>query len=118
MSNTQQLDSQLNEMILSGQILEAFDKYYADDVVMQENDDDPTVGKAANRERELAYLGSIESFHGAEVVTSAVDTDVSFSQWKTDVTYKGAPRAQSTQVAIRRWRDGKVVHERFYHQGY
>ena len=28
---------QLNQMILEGKILEAFDKFYADDVVMQDN---------------------------------------------------------------------------------
>ena len=30
MSNTANLDAQLNNMILSGQILQAFDKFYAD----------------------------------------------------------------------------------------
>ena len=29
---------QLNQMILEGKILEAFEKFYADDVVMQDND--------------------------------------------------------------------------------
>jgi len=118
MSDIKTLDEQLNSMILSGQILEAFDKYYADDVVMQENDDDATVGKAANRERELAYVGSIEAFHGASVVSQAVNDNTSFSQWQTDVTYKGAPRMQSTQVAVRQWKDGQVINERFYHQGH
>lgn len=118
MSDINTLDDQLNKMILSGQILEAFDKFYADDVVMQENDDDATVGKAANRERELAYVGSIEAFHGAEIVSQATNDNTSFSQWKTDVTYRGVGRAQSSQVAVRQWKDGQVVHERFYHQGH
>lgn len=118
MSNIQQLDQQLNAMILEGRILEAFDKFYADDVVMQENDDEPTVGKDANRAREEQYVASIEAFHGADIVTRAVNDNISFSQWQTDVTYKGAPRAQSSQVAVREWKDGKVVREQFYHQGY
>ena len=39
----------LNSMILQGQIMEAFDKYYADDLVMQENNGEPRVGKATNQ---------------------------------------------------------------------
>ena len=85
---------------------------------MQENDDEPTVGKEANRERELAYVNSIEAFHSAAVVSRAQNDNVTFSQWTTDVTFKGAPRSESSQVTIRRWRDGKIVHERFYHQGH
>ncbi len=34
-----------------GRALEAFETFYADDVVMQENLMPPTVGKAADRER-------------------------------------------------------------------
>ena len=35
------LDQALNEAILSGKALEAFERYYADDVVMQENSVEP-----------------------------------------------------------------------------
>jgi hypothetical protein len=39
----------LNSLVLSGKALEAFDKYYHDDVEMQENSQPGTKGKAANR---------------------------------------------------------------------
>jgi len=39
---------------LAGKILEIFDTYYADDVVMSENKKDERVGKAKNREYEAA----------------------------------------------------------------
>jgi ketosteroid isomerase-like protein len=117
MSNvaTADLDRQLNETILKGDILGAFDKFYADDVVMQENSAEPTVGKAANRKREEAFLGSVEAFHGAALLSSAVNGDVTFGEWEFDATYKGAGRFKLTQVATRRWKDGQVVHERFYY---
>ncbi|MFZ9387921.1 MAG: hypothetical protein ACO25B_08570 [Chitinophagaceae bacterium] len=40
---------QLNQMILEGKILEAFDKFYSDDVVMQDNNYPQREGKSANR---------------------------------------------------------------------
>jgi len=111
----QAADARVNEMILSGQALEAFDEFYADDVVMQENSDPVCEGKAANRQRELDFFGSIETFHGAELLASAVDGDVAFSQWSWDLTFKGGFHVIMNQVAVRTWKDGKVASERFYY---
>ena len=109
------LEQELNAAVLAGQILEAFDRYYADDVVMQENAATPTAGKAANREREIKFLESIEQFHGAQCLGSATAGDTSYSECVLDVTFKGGVRVKLEQVAVRRWRHGQVVHERFYY---
>ena len=109
------LEQEVNAAVLAGQILEAFDRYYADDVVMQENAATPTAGKAANREREIKFLESIEQFHGAQCLGSATAGDTSYSEWVLDVTFKGGVRVKLEQVAVRRWRHGQVVHERFYY---
>lgn len=113
MSQTRDNDRQLNAMILEGKILEAFDLHYADDVVMQENGNEPLAGKEPNRKKEQDFVDSIETFHGAELGATAVDGDVSFAEWIFDVTFKGSERTKLDQVAVRRWKDGKVVHERF-----
>ena len=34
--------SDLNDLVLKGKAMEAFETYYDDDVVMQENENDPT----------------------------------------------------------------------------
>lgn len=117
MSAVKHLDEQLNAMVLSGQAMEAFERFYADDVVMQENDKEPTVGKAANRERELQFFASVEQFHGAAVKASASGEDVSFGEWELDVTFKGGSRVLMKQANVRRWKDGKIVHEKFYYDG-
>ena len=109
-------DKQLNEMILSGQVMDAFEQFYAEDVVMQENLNDPCVGKEANRKREQEFFGSIKEFHGAELLGSAVEGDLSFAEMCFDATYEGGHRSKLTEVAVRRWKDGKIVHERFYYQ--
>ena len=113
--NVQDLDNALNQQVLAGDILGAFDKYYAEDVVMQENSEEPFVGKAVNREREEQFVNSIAAFHGASVVSSAVNGDTSFSEWAMDVTFKGGVRVKMAQVAVRTWRDGQVARERFYY---
>ena len=115
MTNTTSLDARLNQAILNGKAMEAFEELYADDVVMQENNQPPTLGKDANRQREVDFFNSIEQFHGAQVLASAVNGDVSFSEWVLDVTFKGGQRYKLEQAVLRRWKDGKVERERFYH---
>ena len=115
MANIQTLDSELNQMILKGQILEAFDRFYGDEVVMQENSQEPTVGKAANRAREEEFVGSVAELHEIAVAKTGLDGDTTFSVWVIDATYKGGPRVRQEQVAVRTWKDGKVVREQFFH---
>ncbi len=113
--NLKALDDELNEMILTGKAMEAFEKFYSDEVDMQENTDPPTKGKAANRQREIEFFSSVEEFHGGEVLSSAAGDDVTFSEWTSDITFKGGQRVKSAQVAVRRWQDGQIVSERFYY---
>lgn len=108
-------DHELNQMILKGDILGAFEAFYAEDVEMSENAQPPCRGKAANRVREQAFVDSVGEVHAIQLLGSAVGDGVSFSEWMMDITYKGGARAQSHQAAVRRWKDGKVASERFYY---
>jgi ketosteroid isomerase-like protein len=114
-TSVQELDKQLNDDVLSGKIMDAFEKYYADDVVMQENAEEPRVGKAANRKAEEEFMSSVEAFNGGSVKASAVNGDVSFSEWEMDITFKGGKRVKMEQVAVRKWKNGKIVNERFFY---
>ncbi|MGA9719665.1 MAG: SnoaL-like domain-containing protein [Acidobacteriaceae bacterium] len=114
-TSVEQLDKQLNDDVLSGKIMEAFEKYYADDVVMQENSEEPRKGKEANRKAEEEFMASVEAFNGASVKASAVNGDVTFSEWEMDITFKGGHRVKMNQVAVRKWKNGKIAHERFFY---
>jgi ketosteroid isomerase-like protein len=114
-TSVQELDKQLNDDVLSGKIMDAFEKYYADDVVMQENSEEPRVGKAANRKAEEEFMSSVEAFNGASVKASAVNGDVTFSEWEMDITFNGGKRVTMSQVAVRHWKNGKIAHERFFY---
>ncbi len=116
MSNILELDKKLNDAVLSGKALEAFDEMYDDDVIMQENSDPEFRGKAFNRKREEDFFASVEAWHGGKVLAHAANGDVSFSEWEMEVSLKGVGRITMAQVAVRRWKNGKIVHERFYHK--
>lgn len=105
----------LNRMVKEGKILEAIDKYYAENVVMQENEQPATKGKAANRAREEEFLANVVEFRGAEVKAVAVGDNVTMVEWFYDYTHKEWGKRVYHQVAVQRWENGQIVHERFYY---
>lgn len=115
MSDLNKLDSELNQMILQGQALDAFEKFYADDVVMIEGTGEAHEGKDANRKREQEFFASIKEFHGAECNNPVVGDGVSYSEWTMEVTFQNDQRVKMEQACRRVWKDGKVVNERFYY---
>lgn len=117
MENLKQNITTLNDMILQGRVMEAFDKFYHDDVVMQENDSPPTIGKAANRRREEEFLSSIVDFRKEDVLDVAVGDSVTMVRWVLDFTHKDWGDKQYTQVSVQHWADGKIVREQFFYGG-
>jgi ketosteroid isomerase-like protein len=116
MTNIAELDKKLNDAILGGKAMEAFEELYDDNVVMQENSEPEFRGKDFNRKREQDFFQSVEAWHDGRVLSAAVHGDVSFSEWEMDISLKGVGRVKMAQVAVRRWKNGKIVHERFYHK--
>ncbi len=100
--------------ILRGEIVETFDTWYADDIVMSENGVEDRVGKAENRAFEEAFVASVE-FHAARVGRVAVDGNHAAVEWEFEMTPHGGARIVQRQVAFQTWEDGKVVREVFYY---
>jgi hypothetical protein len=111
-------DREVNDLICQGKAMEAFEKFYADGVEMSENFDAPCVGKDANRKREYEFFGKVEQVKSAELLAQSYDekTGAGFSEWDWDVVFKGGFATRMRQVGVRRWKDGQVVHERFYYK--
>ncbi len=108
------LDARLNQMILEGKALEAFEEFYAEDCTMIDQGFEPWVGKDLNREREKDFFSKITAFRAGELKDAAVNGDVSFSTWHWDYTHAEWGDVKYDQVAVRKWVDGLIVEERFY----
>ena len=105
----------LNRLVLDGRALEAFGKYYHEDVLMQENSNPPTIGKEANRKREEEFFSNITAFRSAAVISLAAGEDISFVEWKYDYTHKEWGIRNYTQVSKQHWKDGKIIREQFFY---
>lgn len=114
MSDLKTTVDQLNQMILEGKILDAFEKFYADDVVMQDNNYPARDGKDLNRQHEEAFVNGITEFRGAKVIDTIISDDLAVTDWWFDYTHKDYGTRTYRQLAVQRWKNGKIVEEKFY----
>ncbi len=105
------------ELLGQGKGMDAFEKYYAEEIIMQEPGEEPRVGKEANRKFELEHIAGIEEMHGAEIKNVAINAEkgVVFIQAWMDVTFKEYGRMQMEEVQVQTWKDGQIVHEKFFY---
>lgn len=105
----------LNELIEQKRLVDGIETFYADDVAMVEAGGTPMVGKQANRDRERVFEGGLKRWD-ATLVASAVDesTGTALNQWLIDYEHEQWGPGTLNQVAVQRWRDGRIVHEAFY----
>ena len=105
----------LNDLVLQGKAVEAFEKYYDEDVVMQENESEPTIGKTANRIREEDFFNNITEFRKTQPLKVTLGENTTMVEWHYDYTHKEWGIRNYTQVSVQEWRNGKIVKEKFYY---
>jgi len=118
MANLREHVNNLNQEIMKGNILGAFEQYYAEDCQMKEPGKEPRVGKDANREYEKGFVDAVDEWHNVQVRNVAVDekNNTSAVEWSMDFTM-GGNRLQREQVAVQEWKNGKIAKETFYYNG-
>lgn len=110
-------EQELQSMIGQGQLLEAFEKFYAENVVMVEPMSGTTEGKDANRARELQWLESVQEVHGGGVtaIASNEEEGQTITESWMEATYKDGNRVKMEEVSVKKWEGDQIVHERFYY---
>lgn len=106
----------LYNQVGQGQLMQAFEAYYSDNVIMEEPKG-TREGKDACRKSEEEFLNSVEAFHGMEIKAMAEDSSKAkvLIEVAMDLTFKGGNRMVMEQVAVQTWQNGQIVHERFYY---
>jgi len=113
MNKIAELDSRLNQVTAAGKILDALEEFYADDCIFQEGNQDPRLGKKAQRQHLESFFKTLKAFNGATLHSEAVGDGVTLSEWTFDMVGPDGPLVWN-EILRRQWRDGKVVSERYY----
>jgi len=107
----------IQNKLSNGQLMDAFEEYYHEDVVMIEPSGERREGKAVNREAEKKFLASVQEWHGSGVVTIAANEEegVTMVESWMDVTFQGGVRVKAEQIARQKWQGDQIIEERFYY---
>lgn len=109
---------ELQEMLAQDQTWEAFDKFYAEDVVVIEK---PTgerrEGKEAQRKAIEQWYGMVEEMHGGGIgaITADEENGITTAETWMEVTFKGQGRAKMEEVAVQKWKGDQIIEESFYY---
>jgi hypothetical protein len=104
----------LNSMIQKGDIMEAFERYYREDVVIHDNGSSPIEGKNENRKRGIKFLWEIDEVYSAEIKSVAFGNNLSVTEWIIDVKTKDGSKKEIHRVNVQTWKDDKIIGERLY----
>ncbi len=110
----------LNALIKDGKIMDAFEKYYGNEVIIQVNGNSPIKGKEQNRRRELIFLKEIEKLNSAEIKSvtfGGVDDNVSMTEWAISIENKNREQEIIFRVNVQHWKDDKIINEKLYFCG-
>ena len=107
----------LQNRIATGDIMGAFEEYYADNVTVVEANGEAREGKEAQREAIQQWMGSVKAMHGGGIgsICANEETGTATAETWTDIEFQNGQRFRMDEVAVQKWEDGKIVHERFYY---
>ncbi len=114
MQDLKTLETELNAMIAKGAMVEAVEKFYAEDGEEQEgNQPARKGGKKAQMEYLTAFFKTVTAVNGITLHSQTIGDGVTMSEWTFDLNTTNGPILWN-EVLRRRWENGKVVSERFY----
>ncbi|MEM6800132.1 MAG: SnoaL-like domain-containing protein [Bacteroidota bacterium] len=107
----------LYAMLGQGQGLEAFEKHYHAEVVAVEADGSTREGKDKNREALKGWYASVKEHHGGgfhSITANEAEAVTMVESW-ADVSFHNGGRMKLEEVCVQRWKDGQIIHERYYY---
>jgi hypothetical protein len=109
--------SELTGLIEKNQTIEAMIRFYADDVIMQENDEPARNGKVVCLDHEQRTLTRVTGLK-AVLLSQAINEEagIVFSEWYLESTSLSGQRYALTEVSVQRWRNELIYQEKFYYK--
>lgn len=116
MSNLKNITDLHKNYVNTGKLQEGFDKYYAEDVIMQEVGEAPRIGKHLNLQYEMNVIKTMQEVHSKGILSISEDIENNKTMVETwmDLTFTNGIRIKIQQVAVQSWKNGRIVNEMVY----
>ena len=114
-----EIANKLVTMCRDGQVEEAKEALFADDIVSIEPTEGllakETKGMQAIREKAKFFEAHVEHFYSNIISDPVVAGDYFSLAWHSDLQMKGQPRSTNSELCVYKVKDGKIVSEQFFY---
>ena len=116
---TKEIASLLVEMCRNGQVEEAKEKLFAEDITSTEPVEGflpkQVKGMEAIRKKAELFISMVDNFYGSTLSDPIIAGDYFCITWDTDIQMKGETRKTSSELCVYKTKDGKIVAEQFFY---
>ncbi|AIR90748.1 nuclear transport factor 2 family protein [Pseudomonas cremoricolorata] len=106
---------QLIRYTVEGRSEAALLAFYAEDVVIQENNQPPRIGRAASLARNTEAAEWTSAVHEISAPSVLIDGNLVVIEWHAEWTLKNGERVRIEELALQSWKGNQVVFERFFY---
>ena len=106
-------------LLKQGKTLDAIEQFYDETVQVQENSDSPRIGKTLALTHERENLKRI-NWMTIEFKSTVMDTKQGLVLGEMQIDFENLKRDKKrlNEAFVQHWKDGKVVFERYYYNGF
>ena len=94
---------------------EIYERFYDENVVVQENLEAPRVGRALSIERQKRMNANVKEIHNFHIGSVLVDGDKSVVEMHIEATTQDGYRIHIEELGMQTWKNGKIIHERYFY---
>jgi SnoaL-like protein len=116
---TKEIADRLVEMCRDGQVEQAKEELFANDVISLEPYEGilpkETRGMNAIRTKAELFVSKVENFYGSIISDPVIAGDYFSVAWLTDLQMKGEVRKTNSEICVYKTKAGKIVLEQFFY---
>lgn len=103
-----------NEMVKTGKIIDAAEKYFAPTIKTIDFDGTVTEGKQATTEKLKTFVGSIQKVNEITVHHFAAENNVTFAEFTFSFEMKDGSKILWHEIIRSRWGDDQIIEEQYF----
>ena len=109
-----ELFNEKNKMILAGKIVDASEKFFANNTKTFDFTGTTTVGKKQHTAAMESFVGSIAKVNEISLLSSGVGDGVTFGEFIFRFDMKDGSKINWHEIIMSKWEDGLIVEERYF----
>ena len=105
---------EFNLLVQQCKFIEAVDKFYDQNIISTDNNNEPTKGIENFRKAVQNFISNSE-VEKLELLSTIVEENLSVAHWHYIFTNKMFGRLDYKQISVQRWKDNKIIQENHFY---